>query len=70
MPHLILLHCESNEFYINADYISAIVPAMSKQDRGDVHGSELFLATQASSITVDEPPARILELVRQFNNDH
>ena len=67
MTHLILLHSGNNEFYINADHISAIFPTTLKRDQGEIHGSKLILTTQASRIIVEEPPARILEQVNRIN---
>ena len=70
MPHLIVLHSGSNEFYINADHISAIFPTIVKRDQRELHGSKLILTTQATRFIVEESPARILELVSQSNTEH
>lgn len=70
MPHLIVLHSGNNEFYINAEHISAIFPAMVKRDQKELHGSKLILATHASRFIVEESPARIIELVNQSNKGH
>ena len=42
MPHLIVLHSGSNEFYINAEHISAIFPTIVKRDQRELHGSKLL----------------------------
>ena len=70
MPHLIVLHSGSNEFYINAEHISAIFPTIVKRDQREFHGSKLILATHASRFIVEEPPARILEMLGQSNDGH
>ena len=70
MPHLIVLHSGSNEFYINAEHISAIFPTIVKRDQRELHGSKLILATHASRFIVEESPARILEMLSQSNDGH
>ena len=70
MPHLIVLHSGSNEFYINAEHISAIFPTIVKRDQRELHGSKLILATHASRFIVEESPAKIMEMLRQFNDGH
>lgn len=70
MPHLIVLHSGSNEFYINAEHISAIFPTIVKRDQRELHGSKLILATHASRFIVEESPAKILEMLSQSNDGH
>ena len=70
MPHLIVLHSGSNEFYINAEHISAIFPTIVKRDQRELYGSKLILATHASRFIVEESPAKILEMLGQFNDGH
>ena len=70
MPHLIVLHSGSNEFYINAEHISAIFPTIVKRDQKVLNGSKLILATHASRFIVEESPARILEMLSQSNDGH
>ena len=70
MPHLIVLHSGSNEFYINAEHISVIFPATVKRDQKELHGSKLILATHASRFIVEESPAKILEMLSQSNDGH
>ena len=70
MPHLIVLHSGSNEFYINAEHISAIFPTIVKRDQRELHGSKLILATDASIFIVEESPAKIMEMLSQFNDGH
>ena len=70
MPHLIVLHSGSNEFYINAEHISAIFPTIVNRDQKVLNGSKLILATHASRFIVEESPAKILEMLSQFNDGH
>ena len=69
MPHLIVLHSGSNEFYINAEHISAIFPTIVRRDRRELHGSKLILVTHASRFIVEESPAKIIELVEQSGKE-
>ena len=70
MPHLIVLHSGSNEFYINAEHISAIFPTIVKRDQKVLNGSKLILATHASRFIVEESPAKIMEMLSQSNDGH
>ena len=69
MPHLIVLHSGSNEFYINAEHISAIFPTIVKRDQKELHGSKLILATHVSRFIVEESPEKIMEMLGQYKQD-
>ncbi len=70
MPYFIVLHSGSNEFYINAEHISAIFPTIVKRDQRELHGSKLILATHVTRFIVEESPARIMKMLRQANDGH